>query len=56
MKKLSKEQMKQINGGATTTYTTAINAVLKAISTLFSIGQAVGNAIRRSTSGSYCKA
>ena len=56
MIKLTNQEMNKINGGAAVSYTTAINAVIKAISTLFSVGQAVGSAIRRATSGSYCKA
>ena len=56
MYKLTNEEMNMINGGASPSYTTAINAVIKAISTLFNVGQAVGSAIRRATSGSYCKA
>lgn len=54
MKKLTNEEMYTVKGGAT--YTTAINTILKAISTLFSIGQAVGSAIRRATGGNYCSA
>lgn len=54
MKKLKQEETKQITGGAVS-YTSAINAVIKAITTLFSVGQAVGSALRRVTSGSYCK-
>lgn len=53
MKKLNKEEMKQVQGGVS--YTSAINAVIKAITTLFSVGQAVGSAIRRATSSNYCK-
>ena len=55
MTKLTTNEMNKINGGATS-YTTAINAVVKAITALFNVGQAVGSAIRRSISGNYCKA
>lgn len=54
MKKLNQAEMQQIEGGTTTSYTSAINAIIKAITTLFSVGQAVGSAIRRTNSGSYC--
>jgi len=54
MRKISNNEMSNINGGASVT--SAFNTVLKAISTLFTVGQAVGSAIRRATSGSYCKA
>lgn len=53
MTELTKQEMNKISGGAS--YTTAINTILKAITALFSVGQAVGSAIRRATSGSYCK-
>ena len=54
MKKLTKEEMKKIKGGSTS-YVTALNTVLKAISTLFNIGQAIGSAISRSREGNQCK-
>lgn len=53
MKEINNKEMNSINGGAAS-YTSAINAIIKAISTLFNIGQAVGSTIRRATGGSYC--
>ena len=53
MKKIKNEELKKISGG-TTTYTTAINTLIKAISTLFSIGQALGSTIARSINGKQC--
>ena len=43
MKELSIEKLKNIEGGASST--TTINAIVKAISTLFTLGQALGNVI-----------
>jgi len=54
MKTLNKNELYQIKGGAAVSSTTAINAVIKAITALFNVGQAVGSAIRRATSNNYC--
>ena len=53
MKSLKKEEMKKINGGAGVT-AAMINAVIRTVSTMFSIGQAIGSAIRRATGRNYC--
>jgi len=53
MKKLKHDEMKNINGGSVS-YVSALNTVLKAIGTLFSLGQALGSAIARSRSGNQC--
>ncbi len=53
MKEISIEKQKSIEGG--TSSTTTINAIVKAISALFTLGQALGNVIRRATTDSYCK-
>ena len=53
MKKINKNEMMNITGG-TSVYTTAINAILKGISTLFGVGQAVGSSIRRLVTGCAC--
>ena len=53
MKKLKKEEMKKIKGGAGMT-PTLLNALARAVSTMFTIGQAVGSAVRRAVRGSYC--
>ena len=52
MKKLTNQEMSLVSGGAS--YTTVFNTILKAINNLFSIGQAVGSAIRRAKVGKYC--
>lgn len=53
MKKLKYEEMKKIKGGAGVT-ATMINAVIRTVSTMFAMGQAIGSAIRRAVRGSYC--
>lgn len=53
MKKLNNEQLNSIQGGASFS-SAALNAVIRTVSTLFSIGQAVGSAIRRAGSRNYC--
>ena len=50
--KLNKEEMLQIDGGAVTP--TMINAISKAINTLYELGRATGSAIRRLVKGTYC--
>ena len=51
---LSKEKMKEINGGAITS--AMINALNKAINTIYELGKATGSALRRIVNKSYCKA
>ena len=53
MNKLKKEEMKKIKGGAGVT-AAMINAVIRTVSTMFGIGQAIGSAVRRAVRGSYC--
>ena len=50
--KLNKEEMLEIDGGAITP--TMINAISKAINTLYELGKATGSAIRRIIKKSYC--
>ena len=51
---IKKEEMKQIIGGTVTS--AIINAISKAVSTIYDLGQQTGSAIRRLVSGSYCSA
>ena len=53
MNKLKKEEMIKIKGGANFS-TAMLNALMKTVSVMFSIGQAVGSAIRRATGKNYC--
>lgn len=50
--KLNEEKMKQIDGGAITS--AMINAISKAINTLYELGKHTGSAIRRLINRSYC--
>lgn len=53
MKQLNKEEMFAIRGGAGLT-SAMLNALMRTVSVMFSVGQAVGSAIRRAVNGSYC--
>ena len=53
MIKLKKEEMYQVKGG-TSLSSAMLNALMRTISVMFSIGQAVGSAIRRTINGTYC--
>lgn len=52
MQTLTKQELLNIKGGSLSS--TMLNAITKSVSTLFSIGQAVGSAIRRVWSKNYC--
>ena len=53
MNKLKKEQMFKVKGGANFS-SAMLNALMRTVSVMFSIGQAVGSAIRRATGKNYC--
>ena len=53
MRKLKNEEMRKIDGGAGVT-AAMLNAIIRTVSTMFSVGQAIGSAIRRATGGNYC--
>ena len=53
MEKLKKQDLKQIKGGAGVS-SAMVNALIRTVSIMFTIGQAVGSAIRRTINGSYC--
>lgn len=53
MKKLKKEELESIKGGAGFS-STMLNAVMRTVSVMFSLGQAVGSAIRRTINKNYC--
>ena len=52
MKEIEKKEMYNIKGGAFNY--TMLNAIARAASTLFTVGQAIGSAVRRMTSNKYC--
>lgn len=49
---LNNKQMKTIEGGAITS--AMLNAISKAINTLYELGKQTGSAIRRLVKNSYC--
>ena len=53
MENLKKEELIEIKGGAGIT-SAMLNALMRTVSVMFSIGQAIGSAIKRATSGNYC--
>ena len=52
MQKLTESESLKIKGGSLNS--TMLNAIARTVSTLFSIGQAVGSAIRRTWTKNYC--
>lgn len=53
MKKIEKNEMLNVKGGAGLS-SAMLNAVMRTVSVMFNIGQAVGSAIRRVTGKNYC--
>ena len=53
MKELQKNEMSEVKGGAGFN-STMLNAIARAVSVIFSIGQSVGSALRRITGQNYC--
>ena len=49
---LNKEEMRNITGGAITS--AMINAISKAVNTIYELGRQTGSALRRIISGKYC--
>ena len=54
MQKINNEKLKNINGGASGVSSAVRNALMRTVSVMFSIGQAVGSAIRRVSGKNYC--
>ena len=53
MNRLNKNEMYKIKGGAALT-SSMLNALMRAVTGMFAIGQAVGSAIRRAAGKNYC--
>lgn len=53
MKKINNEKLKEIKGGAGVS-SAVLNALMRTVSVMFSLGQAVGSAIRRVSGKNYC--
>lgn len=54
MRKLTKEEMIQINGGSSYLTSTFISAITRAGNVLLDIGRSLGSAIRRIYEGNSC--
>lgn len=52
MNKIEKKQMYEVKGGAVNY--ALLNAIARAASAIFTVGQAIGSAVRRMTSKNYC--
>ena len=50
---LNKEKMMQVEGGASIT-SAMLNAISKAVNTIFELGKQTGSAVRRLVKSSYC--
>lgn len=50
---LSDDQLMSVKGGAGLN-SSMLNALIRTVSTLFTLGQAVGSAIKRGTTRRYC--
>ena len=50
---LKQTEMKNINGGSLTS--AMINAITKAVNTIYELGRQTGSSIRRLITGKYCK-
>ena len=51
---LKKEEMISVKGGAIDFSSALLNAMMRTVAVMFSMGQAVGSAIRRAINGNYC--
>ena len=51
---LKQEQLKNIIGGATAITSSMLNAISKAVTTLYELGRQTGSALRRIVKNSYC--
>ena len=49
---LKKEEMKNVTGGAITS--AMLNAITKAVNTIYELGRQTGSAVRRLINGKYC--
>ena len=52
MKKIQEEELQNIIGGGVTS--AMINAISKAVNTIYQLGKQTGSALRRIVSGKYC--
>ena len=53
IKRINDDNLRKIKGGAALS-SAVLNALMRTVSVLFSLGQAVGSAIRRMSGKNYC--
>lgn len=53
MKEINKNKLLEVKGG-TALSSAVLNALMRTVSVMFSVGQAVGSAIRRMAGKNYC--
>ncbi len=53
IRELNRNEMQEVKGGAGFG-SSMLNALMRTVSVMFSVGQAVGSAIRRVVNGNYC--
>ena len=53
MQEINKNKLTEIRGGSTLS-SAVLNALMRTVSVMFSVGQAVGSAIRRMAGKNYC--
>ena len=51
---LDNNKLKEIKGGASGVSSAVLNALMRTVSVMFTLGQAVGSAIRRVSQKNYC--
>lgn len=51
---LTNYELTMIKGGATTLSYSLINALTKAVSTIFAVGRSIGSSLRRIVTGNFC--
>ena len=53
MNRINNEKLREVRGGAGIS-SAVLNALMRTVSVMFSLGQAVGSAVRRASSKNYC--
>lgn len=54
LQQITSRELKQIKGGATSSISSIINAIVKAAAFLFDLGRNTGSAIRRAQTKKWC--
>lgn len=54
MKKVNKNEMVNISGGALNITVTFLTTLIRGVNSFMDVGRSLGTAIRRTTAGKYC--